>query len=81
VPRIGNFGEARARHSAAASAGTRRITSMIPSGIRIMLSRYPRTGVKSGILSIGERAKPAYGKGQALRAPRDVRVAADEVER
>ena len=45
-----------ARHSATTSAGTRRMTSMIPSGMRIRSSRYPRTGMKSGIRSIGERA-------------------------
>ena len=45
-----------ARHSARTSAGTRRMTSMIPRGMRIKSSRYPRTGMKSGIKPIGERA-------------------------
>ena len=42
--------------SAITSPGTSRTASNMPSGKRIASSRYPSTGMKSGIRSIGLRA-------------------------
>src|SRR5438876_1298585 len=47
---------ARARHSAKTEGGTILIAKAIPIGIRIRSSRYPRTGTKSGIRSMGLNA-------------------------
>jgi len=43
-------------HSAKTSSGMSLIVSATKAGSRITSSKYPRTGIKSGIKSIGERA-------------------------
>jgi len=47
---------ALARHSARTSGGMSFIATTIPRGIRTRSSRYPNTGTKSGIRSIGLNA-------------------------
>lgn len=46
------------RHSSSIPFGIKFKTKEIPSGISMMSSKYPKTGMKSGIKSIGLRAYP-----------------------
>src|SRR5262245_53239604 len=47
---------ARARHSTKTAGGTNRIAQVIPKGSSTRSSRYPSTGTKSGIRSMGLQA-------------------------
>ena len=57
---------ALARYSAMTSSGINDTTSQMPSGTMIKSSRYPRTGMKSGMRSIGESAYPATAIARTL---------------
>src|SRR5215207_2153831 len=49
---------ASSRHSARTWGGIIRTASATPSGMRIRSSRYPRTGIGSGMRSMGLKAYP-----------------------
>src|SRR5262249_53665946 len=62
------------------AGGINWMASRMPKGTRIRSSKYPRTGMKSGMRSIGERIT-SDEETHRLRVPRHARVPARKAER